>query len=44
MCVGALDVVAFVEVDGVWTDETAWSSTVPCAVPSCCFEFVLSFG
>lgn len=43
-CVGALDVVAFVEVDGVWIDETAWSSTVPCAVPSCCCEFVLSFG
>lgn len=47
--VGALDVtpldLAFVEVDGVWIEETAWSSTFVCAdVPSCCCEFVLSFG
>lgn len=48
-CEGALDVaalaLAFVEVDGVWIEETAWSSTVVCAdVPSCCCECVLSFG
>lgn len=32
---------AFVEVEGAWTDETAWSST---DIPSCCCAFVLSFG
>lgn len=34
-----------VEVDGVWTEETAWGSAFVCAdVPSCCCEFVVSFG
>lgn len=38
MVAGAL---AFVEVEGAWTDETAWCST---DILSCCCAFVLSFG
>lgn len=36
---------AFVEVDGVWTEEIAWSSPLVSAdVPSCCCEFMVGFG
>lgn len=47
--IGALDemvlALAIVEVDGVWSEETAWSSTFVCAdVPSCCCDIVLGFG
>lgn len=47
--IGALDemllALAFVEVDGVWSEETAWSSTFVCAdVPSCCCDVALGFG
>lgn len=38
-------VLTCVEVDGVWLQQTAWTSTFVCAdVPASCCESVLSFG